>query len=409
MRILFTAIWPTHLMPLVPLGWALRAAGHQVLVAGPADVAATGVKAGLPAMEIDETPPAGPPPVTVADRARRRVDTFLPGYRAAAEAFEPDLVVTDPLEWNALIVGGLLGVPVVHVRFGPGELPDTALRAAREALRETCQRLGLAGGLPGPDLIVDPTPPGLQTQGLSPAQPVRYVVYNGPGVLPPALAAGPRPGRRRVLVFFSVDGLTDREPVVDQVETLLRACGALPRTETLVAASAWLRERLGESPALAGGSVRVIDPVPLHLLLDDCALVVHHGGHGVSGTAAVHGVPQAVVIPPMPEGPRRELLTDCAERVRACGAGRWLDDPAVLADPERITAVLAEALDDPAHRAAADRLRAGVLALPTPADLVGTLESLCKERAGADTHRGYLAHSSDDHGADGLGTALGGS
>ncbi len=403
MRVLFTAIWPTHLMPMVPLAWALRAAGHEVLVAGDADVALAGTRAGLSAAEIVGVPPGGTGAApSVADRTRRRVDTYLAGYRETADTWRPDLIVTDPLEWNALILGGLLDIPVVHVRFGPGDLPDTAFRVAAEALRDTCAELGLVDGLPEPDLIADPCPPGLQTPGLRPARQVRYVPYNGPGSFHPELLTSP--ARRRVLVLFSVDGL-EKEPVLALMKNLLRGCDRLPGTETLVAASSWLRESLRESESY--GSVRVIDPVPIQSLLYDCDLVVHHGGHGTASTAAAYGVPQAVVVPPLPEGPRHSLLVDCAERVRAFGAGRWLDDPQTLATPDGIAAALAEALDEPAYRDRANRLCTGIDALPTPADLVGTLEQLCTEDAGAHTRRGHLAHSPDADGSADLGAALG--
>nr|WP_218577389.1 hypothetical protein [Phytohabitans rumicis] len=64
-----------HLFPTVPLAWALRAAGHEVLVATAAESVAAAIQAGLPV--VDTAPAAaieaifgvatGPP----GDRARR--------------------------------------------------------------------------------------------------------------------------------------------------------------------------------------------------------------------------------------------------------------------------------------------------------------------------------------------------
>ena len=44
--------WRSHLYPLVPLAWALRAAGHDVVVAGPPDLVDVITGAGLPAVPV---------------------------------------------------------------------------------------------------------------------------------------------------------------------------------------------------------------------------------------------------------------------------------------------------------------------------------------------------------------------
>src|SRR4051812_34880722 len=53
MRVLFTTWdWAGHFFPMVPLGWALRAAGHEVLVATDPGFAPTVTGAGLPALPV---------------------------------------------------------------------------------------------------------------------------------------------------------------------------------------------------------------------------------------------------------------------------------------------------------------------------------------------------------------------
>ncbi|MFD0346171.1 glycosyltransferase [Kitasatospora aburaviensis] len=101
MRILLTtAPLYGHVLPLVPLSWALRAAGHEVLLAAPGEFAGVAGEAGLPAVasagavsmggmigfERDGTPAARPadPQGRVRQRARlRSAGRTRPGADAA--------------------------------------------------------------------------------------------------------------------------------------------------------------------------------------------------------------------------------------------------------------------------------------------------------------------------------------
>ena len=52
MRVLFSSSPGLgHLFPMIPLAWALRTGGHDVLVASTGDVVERAVQAGLPAVE----------------------------------------------------------------------------------------------------------------------------------------------------------------------------------------------------------------------------------------------------------------------------------------------------------------------------------------------------------------------
>jgi glycosyltransferase len=56
-RILFTVFGTKpHLYPLVPLGWAFRAAGHEVRLASTPSWAADLAYTGLPAVTVGESP-----------------------------------------------------------------------------------------------------------------------------------------------------------------------------------------------------------------------------------------------------------------------------------------------------------------------------------------------------------------
>ena len=105
-----TTAVPTHFTPLVPLAWALRAAGHDVLVVGQPTMISTIRSAGLVAASVGEPhDPIGSlranlltsderplesvprfPPEQMGVFARvwmRHARTVLPGYLAVARSF----------------------------------------------------------------------------------------------------------------------------------------------------------------------------------------------------------------------------------------------------------------------------------------------------------------------------------
>jgi len=70
MKVLFTTwAWPSHFFPLVPLAWALRAAGHEVRVASGPELAGTIRASGLPAVSVGT-------PVDFAGEFRARFGTL---------------------------------------------------------------------------------------------------------------------------------------------------------------------------------------------------------------------------------------------------------------------------------------------------------------------------------------------
>ncbi|WP_433170058.1 nucleotide disphospho-sugar-binding domain-containing protein [Actinoallomurus sp. CA-150999] len=383
MRIIATAIWPTHLMAMVPTAWALRAAGHQVVVAATRPVADAAEGTGLPTRTIAMAELAAQRPTTpgalghrpaagagawqwstevLAERAKKRVAALLDDFLRFGRSWQPDLILSDPMEWNALIVAGALGVPVVHHRWGPDLFTQAAREAAADVLAPACRDVGLRGGLPEPDLVVDPCPPSLQSPHLPPAEPVRYIPYNGAGQL---IALPPRrPGVRRVLVSLGMS-IEAAHPVL--LERIIQAVGTRPDVEAVVTVPPRLRSRFTDVPA----GVRIVDPVPINLLLGDCDAVVHHGGSGTAQTSCAFGLPQLCVLPADEGSPAFPALAVCADRIAATGAGRVIDAPH---DPDAISAGLDDILGRPGYRAAAERLRAEIDTLPPPAGLVAVLE-----------------------------------
>jgi UDP:flavonoid glycosyltransferase YjiC (YdhE family) len=113
----------------------------------------------------------------------------------------------------------------------------------------------------------------------------------------------------------------------------------------------------------------VVDPAPLHLFLDGCAAVVHHGGSGTALTAIAHGLPQ-LVLPQF-----NPALAMCGERVAATGVGLNLSAD-TRPGPTAVITALRTLLDDPGPRTRTAAVRRDMAGQPTPADLVPHLESL---------------------------------
>jgi UDP:flavonoid glycosyltransferase YjiC (YdhE family) len=377
----------THMMPIVPLAQALRTAGHEVLVAGQPDIAATARGAGLPmlpvgdmfdAMELTQALPDGKRPIEAgvfqvqdgqwARLARAWVihAKYLYGrYLELARAWRPNLLLTDPLEFSALIVGGLLGVPVVQHRWGPEPLSQAGLELSRRALHTRAVTLGLPAGLPDPDLVLDPFPACWSVPGVPPGEQIRAVPYNGGGRAP-TWATEPPTGRRVCVSFgsvmFDLGGLS-------LVRHLMQAAAEISGIELVVTIGDRHRALLGPVPPM----IRLVPPTPLHTFVGSCAAVVHHGGGGTALTALAHGVPQ-LLLPQM-----MDQFVRC-ERIAASGAGLSLPEAFTQNDPAALREALTEVIEKPGYLETARRLRDENAAQPSPADITARLAALAGQR-----------------------------
>jgi glycosyltransferase len=133
--------------------------------------------------------------------------------------------------------------------------------------------------------------------------------------------------------------------------------------EVVVAVGGSERELIGETPP----GVRLVEGLPLNLLLPTCDALVHQGGSGSMLTAASFGVPQVIVVT-MPY----QALN--ARQLAYVGSGISVDAKEVEAD--RIKSAVSTVLSDDAVRASSRRLQEDILAQPAPAEVVGTLEKL---------------------------------
>ncbi|MYW65827.1 DUF1205 domain-containing protein [Streptomyces sp. SID8379] len=407
MRVLFTVSdWPSHYFPMVPLGWALQAAGHEVRVVCAPSQRDPVRQAGLLPVPLVDPPmdmllqnrlwnywaaQAGtwphaalpPHPVTgepLADLADFDFAAFRAAYKdrnlrgAAANCdavveyargYRPDLVVHDRLSPEGLLAARVLRVPSVLHLWGPHGTaePEPELRVLPGDPSGSFPRHGV--GELGPDLIthvIDPCPPAMRPPlgaGVTRYR-VRHVPYNGARSAPTAPLA-PTPGRPRICLAWGNSLSRAYGPGARVLPGLVEALRAPDRDLLLLAPP---EDLPGDLPA----GVTVLDDCPLHLAVPDCDAVVHYGGAGCTMTAMRAGIPQ-LVVPFSPD------LALNARRVVDAGAG--LTVPAHAPDLyAQVARSAAELLDSATYRDAARELARQNLAAPSPADLVADLELL---------------------------------
>lgn len=371
MRTLFLSTpLESHLYPMVPLAWALRAAGHEVVV-GTTGPALSVAAAGLDVIDID---PEGRRP-SVADLNATRPDlvrksatkvadgrpllvaatlAYADDMIAAARLWRPDLVVHSQLQGGGPLAAAAAGVPSVEHATSLLRTDDFYERLP-ELIPEVFTAHGL-GGLPGRRGWIDVAPPSM-----APRRPgtwsMRYIPYNGGGRLPAELAA--RPDGLRIAVTVGTGVMA---PNADRL--LARVLKVAEGTEAefvlLLGAGADAEGRLDDPPP----NVRAVrEWVPLRALLDTCDALVHHGGAGSTLAALDAGVAQVVI----PSGAPNYIQ---AASVRERGVG-------LTTDVDGLDAALVErALTDVRLRAAVRTVRAEMAALPSPAATVARLTDL---------------------------------
>ncbi|GAA2561008.1 DUF1205 domain-containing protein [Winogradskya consettensis] len=395
MRVLF-ATWDMngHLNPMVPLAWAMRAAGHEVTVVSNPGMVPNAVGAGLPAYgagpDFDSyaalreqlkarnwRPTAPQRPADDADRTQRR---RLMGFRVAVESaaaqaddavafarwWKPDLVVFEPAAFVGPLIARLLGIPAVrHLWSVDFTAPIADMEDALTgelAARFGLERLGVNG-----DITLDPAPARLQVDDGRVRQRIRYVPYNGPAEVP-AWVLG-EPPRRRIAVSWGTSRALLGYDHLMQAPLVVEALADVD-AEVVVAVVESQRELFGTLP----GNVRFLGRVPLHPLLRTCSALVQQGGAGGTMTALVNGVPQ-VVVPQMPD----EMFHGW--QVERSGGGVMLEGATATAESVR-SAVLT-VLDDAKYADSAREQQHDILTAPSLSQVTARLQELAAESVGA--------------------------
>ncbi|MEV0529968.1 nucleotide disphospho-sugar-binding domain-containing protein [Streptomyces sp. NPDC050439] len=363
---------PTHFAPLVPLAWALRAGGAEVLVTAQPDVMPMIRSAGLVGAPVGEMLDGDKHLIAFLPEGKRPLESFtrfapeemgfygrvwmdqarsnVHEYLQLAREFRPDLIIADQVEYSSLLIGGVLGIPVVHHRWGVDPISDLALREARVELADVAEELGL-DELPMPTQTLDPCPPSLQLDSTSVGAPIRHVPFNGFGE-PPAWRKKPR--ARRVVVTLGTR--TMQLNGVPHVRRVLQATASVPDVEVIATVGPDYWDALGPMPS----AVRLVPPTPLHLFIDSCDAMVHHSGSSTMLTAATVGLPQLT----LPQWSDQFAL---GEQLEAVGAGITLDTVADQDNHELVRDSVELLLDKPGYRAAAEELGREIAAMPTPA------------------------------------------
>jgi UDP:flavonoid glycosyltransferase YjiC (YdhE family) len=385
MRVLVTTwAWPTHYTPLVALGWAFRADGHEVLVASQPSMAGHIRRSGLPGISIGEDAVIAEVSGRLlrqdrqargrADRSRtvahyaEMAELMLDPLLRLIEDWSPGLVVFEETTYAASLAAAYLGIPAARHLWGVDIM--SFIRGSESwALERLLGRLGLAD--PGTDGIatVDHCPPSLQVPASYPRLLMRYVPFNGSGTVPRWVAAPA--ARPRVCVTYGTTSaqVGDYQFVVDRI---VGALGQLD-VDVVVTLADSDRRRLGAVPP----NVRVSERLPLHALLPGCDLIVSQGGPGTMLTAAACGTPQLII----PQLTDQKLI---GAMVAATGAGSVLD--LGQADPGRIAGRAAQMLASRDYPAAADRLRAEIERQPAPLAVARELIALASAAACSGTY-----------------------
>ncbi|MFI8008072.1 glycosyltransferase [Streptomyces sp. NPDC086010] len=361
-----------HVLPLLPLARAFGAAGHTVAFVSSEDMKAPVNSEGYELLPAGVTTAEaleevlrrtgvhllGPEPSVEAIAecfAGVRIDLGIADALAAAEAWKPDLVVFEHLDFVGPLVAAVRGVPSVVVAIDP-DLGEVFLGALREAARPryAAHALEVPARVPHADLMVDLCPPSLQDVNAStPLDRIalRPEPHRDPEGIPLVgrAPAGPRP---RVLVGLSTVADGGLGPLLRELSALdidlVATTGGAPAAD------------LGLEP----GRAEVFTFLPAAELLKDVTAAVHHGGSGATFGAAAHGVP--VVVVAGTDGQAAQ-----AERIAGTGAGLALltEDPS----PEAVCAALMRVLHEPSFAAAAGRLREEIEDMPAASEVAERL------------------------------------
>lgn len=385
MKILF-AVAPGYglMLPVVPLMWAARAAGHEILVATTSEMTEVGARAGLATVDVfphrDVWSDLTKAVMGTGDSADLPEDyrlvqgdgnpfglftlTMTEGTVAAAEAFGADLVVHTSDHAAGRLAAAKLGVPALEVgnriswSMRDAQFrTDHAIGGPDKVTTHVRAKLGIGEAEPTVLARIDPRAPsmgGLTSDDADPQDgvswwPMRFVPFNGGAVVPDW--ALHRPDRPRVCVTLGTV-----VPIMSGTTSLAAVVSVLGEldVEVVLATGTADLSALGTLPANA----RPVGYLPLSTLLPTCSLIVHHGGSGTTAAPLHYGVPQ-LVLPSFADNPLS------AQRVVERGVGLSLD-PATLDEPT-VRDAIRRLLDEPGFAAAAREVSAEMATQPSPA------------------------------------------
>lgn len=414
MRVLFaTYADRTHFLPMVPLAWALRTAGHDVRVATQPGLVEAVTAAGLPAVpvgrdsglwrylqarpeqfsEATKDVPAAPYDAAMHPEGEVGWDHLVQGYQQVvpwwhrmlndpmideltrfALSWRPDLVIWEPNTFAGAIAAKVSGCAHGRLMWSIDYLGRTReiflrMRDARQPKERADPLadwldgrmrkfgLGFTEDLVTGEFTIDHLPGSLRMSTSLRTFPMRYVAYNGRASEPRWLDEPP--ARTRVGLTLGMSWVQKFDDFQVDIQRLLDHLAELD-VEFVATVPDAVRERLAHIPE----SVRVFPFVPLHTLAPSCTAVIHHAGPGTICSTALSGV-RHLTLPAVHDEPY------LGARLAEQGAG--LTVPAVEATGPTVRDALRTLLGERSFRDGAARLREELLAMPTPNELVPRL------------------------------------
>lgn len=367
-----------HLQPLLPYAKALVARGHEVLVAGPKELRAPLLRAGLPHAPFDHPGDEGLAPIwarlrTVSQEEQPVIfvqDIFaganarsaIPGLLATIATWQPQLIVRDSVEFGAIVAAEVASVP--HVRVAVHQMQmEEQIRALAAAPIDTLRRAAGLSGDGGASLQAEPIftafPESFEGPAPNAASATVYRVGPGKEALASNNSAWVPNGDGLPLVYVTFGTVLNATPEALPIyRNAIAAIAKLPVRALLTTGRGFDVGVLGTIPA----NLRVEAWVPQADVLPHAAVLVCHGGSGTVLGALAAGVPQ-VVVPFGADQPEN------AKRIAAIGAGLALINPGVDALGAAIQRVLAK----DAFRRAARAVAIDMAKLPTVDDVVDPL------------------------------------
>ena len=289
----------------------------------------------------------------------------VPDLLAVLRERPAELLIHDVTDFAGPVAAAHAGIPCAAHSLGP-MFPLEFHRLGAELIAPVWEA---AGRTPGPfggmfgDLYLDICPARLQSADIEETGAVvrqlRPVPFDAVGdeTIPSwidELAAQPT-------VYVTLGTLDNEAPGV--IETVVEGLRDQRMNVIVTVGPSRDPEELGPQPP----NVRVERYVPQSLLLPHCDVVVAHGGSGTTLAALGPGLPLLL----LPQGANQFWN---AERCAALGTGiRLLPGEVDAGSVQRAVVTL---LEQPGFKRRAGELAAEIRHMPSPSELVGTLETL---------------------------------
>ncbi|MEO3976587.1 nucleotide disphospho-sugar-binding domain-containing protein [Streptomyces sp. CAU 1734] len=371
-----------HLYPSLGLAWALRNAGHEVVVATSGVSVAAAANAGLAVRDVSPGadfasifPRTGSnedrarlmrergmamtesleTPDVILEKFSRVSDLMLDGTLSLAREWQPDLIVYSRLQGTALIAARALGVPAVEHGFSflrEGNLPRRFL----PYLAPLYERTGTPVELPEVTALY--FAPDYMMHGEGEGLTMCSVPFHGGGTVPD-WAVEPK---RRPRICVTLGTVV---PHVTGASSLTKVLDAAAETDAEFVLA------LGDNPDLGGAelpsNVRVVGWTALNMMLWQCDAIIHHAGCATTLASAHAGIPQLA----LPQGADNWINAALIERT-GLGLSRESEDVDA--------GLLNTLLHDEGLRASARAASAALAKEPGPDQLVARLVTLAERK-----------------------------